>query len=86
MKLTFCISTPLALFLTCTFSLGAESFNKGVVVSVSQPGSDAGLRVLKSGGNAVDAAIATAFALAVTHPAAGNIGVEDSWGSTRPKG
>jgi len=74
MKLTFCISTLLALFLTCTFSLGAESFNKGVVVSVSQPGSDAGLRVLKSGGNAVDAAIATAFALAVTHPAAGNIG------------
>jgi hypothetical protein len=52
MKLTFCISTLLALFLTCTFSLGAESFNKGVVVSVSQPGSDAGLRVLKSGGNA----------------------------------
>ena len=74
MKLPLCISTLVALFLTCTFSLGAESFNKGVVVSVSQPGSDAGLRVLKSGGNAVDAAIATAFALAVTHPAAGNIG------------
>lgn len=74
MKLSLCISTLVALFLTCTFSLGAESFNKGVVVSVSQPGSDAGLRVLKSGGNAVDAAIATAFALAVTHPAAGNIG------------
>ena len=74
MKLSLCISTLVALFLTCTFSLGAESFNKGVVVSVSQPGSYAGLRVLKSGGNAVDAAIATAFALAVTHPAAGNIG------------
>lgn len=74
MKLSLCINTLVVLFLTCTFSLGAESFNKGVVVSVSQPGSDAGLRVLKSGGNAVDAAIATAFALAVTHPAAGNIG------------
>lgn len=74
MKLTLCKNTLVVLFLTCTFSLGAESFNKGAVVSVSQPGSDAGLRVLKSGGNAVDAAIATAFALAVTHPAAGNIG------------
>ncbi len=46
----------------------------GVVVSVSGPASDVGLAVLKDGGNAVDSAIATAFALAVTHPAAGNIG------------
>ena len=47
---------------------------KGMVVSVSAPGSDVGLAVLKEGGNAVDAAVATAFALAVTYPAAGNIG------------
>jgi gamma-glutamyltranspeptidase / glutathione hydrolase len=46
----------------------------GVVVCTSAPACDAGASVLAKGGNAVDAAVATAFALAVTHPAAGNIG------------
>ena len=46
----------------------------GVVVCTSAPACDAGASVLAQGGNAVDAAVATAFALAVTHPSAGNIG------------
>ena len=46
----------------------------GMVVSESVHASKAGADVLAAGGNAVDAAIATGFALAVTHPSAGNIG------------
>jgi gamma-glutamyltranspeptidase / glutathione hydrolase len=46
----------------------------GLVVSVSDLASDVGAAILRQGGNAVDAAVATGFALAVTHPAAGNIG------------
>jgi gamma-glutamyltranspeptidase/glutathione hydrolase len=53
--------------------LGVPS-KDGVVVCTSAPACDAGASVLAKGGNAVDAAVATAFALAVTHPAAGNIG------------
>ncbi|MFL5483607.1 MAG: gamma-glutamyltransferase [Gemmatimonadaceae bacterium] len=46
----------------------------GMVVSASSIASDVGRNVLAGGGNAVDAAIATGFALAVTFPFAGNIG------------
>jgi gamma-glutamyltranspeptidase/glutathione hydrolase len=46
----------------------------GVVVCVSPPAAEVGLAILKNGGNAVDASVAVAFALAVTWPEAGNIG------------
>ncbi len=46
----------------------------GMVVSEKRLASEAGLSVLRAGGNAVDAAVATGLALAVTRPGAGNIG------------
>src|SRR5436190_2359914 len=46
----------------------------GMVVSQNQIASQVGARVLEQGGTAIDAAVATAFALAVVHPSAGNIG------------
>jgi gamma-glutamyltranspeptidase/glutathione hydrolase len=46
----------------------------GIAASTNRLASEVGVDVMKRGGNAVDASVAVAFALAVTHPAAGNIG------------
>src|SRR3979411_2418845 len=48
--------------------------HNAMVVAQEPLAADVGWRVLKSGGNAIDAAVAVGLALAVTHPSAGNIG------------
>ncbi len=53
---------------------GPIAGKNGMVVSASELASKVGIEVLKKGGNAVDASVAVGFALAVTHPSAGNIG------------
>lgn len=68
------------LLVVTTFTLSAQSgrtpapARHGMVVSSHYLGSEAGVQVLQNGGNAIDAAVATALALAVTLPSAGNIG------------
>jgi gamma-glutamyltranspeptidase/glutathione hydrolase len=66
----------LLLFTTPLFAASREPVRaqKAMVASVSQIASQVGADVMKKGGNAVDAAIAVGFALAVTWPSAGNLG------------
>ena len=51
-----------------------EYGQNGMIVSNSRKASEAGIEILKKGGNAIDAAVAVGFALAVTSPSNGNIG------------
>jgi gamma-glutamyltranspeptidase/glutathione hydrolase len=76
MKRVFCFGIMLMLSWPVSHAeqdIGTPS-RDGLVVCTSAPACDAGAAVLARGGNAVDAAVATALALAVTHPSAGNIG------------
>ena len=65
-----------ALLLTCAVALAQAPVlaRHGMVASQEERASRIGVEVLQQGGNAVDAAVAVGFALAVTHPQAGNIG------------
>jgi gamma-glutamyltranspeptidase / glutathione hydrolase len=83
------ICIAVAVWLIFSFSLRAQSIQSSapaasgetpvrtkhaMVVSIHHLATDVGVEVLREGGNAVDAAVATGFALAVVYPAAGNIG------------
>ena len=69
------ISLSLILFSTCMMARNPDAVGKhGMVVSSHALASEVGINILKKGGNAIDAAIATGFALSVVHPGAGNIG------------
>jgi gamma-glutamyltranspeptidase/glutathione hydrolase len=71
------------LILSCALALSSLTLQAGsvpqrarlgMVISQSDIASQVGFEVIKNGGNAIDAVVATGFALAVTHPTAGNIG------------
>src|SRR5580692_2241122 len=76
------------MYLNLTLSLGVGSFSApvraaaplelessdGMVVTAQHAASEVGAAILRQGGNAVDAAVAVGYALAVTHPCCGNLG------------
>lgn len=68
------VAASLAAQDTIIVSPPAVESRSGMVICASNAACDVGARILARGGNAVDAAVASAFAMAVTYPSAGNIG------------
>ena len=71
-----CVAASAVALLVASLSASSQPIRarRGMVVAQEPHAARVGLDVLREGGSAVDAAVATAFALAVTHPSAGNIG------------
>ena len=74
LRLVTSLVCSLALLPTPNYAKDPVRAQHGMVVAQEPLAAEVGLQVLKNGGNAVDAAVAVGFALAVTFPSAGNIG------------
>jgi gamma-glutamyltranspeptidase / glutathione hydrolase len=70
----FVLIISLVAHVSCTNSPQPVNAENGMVVSTSMYATKVGVEILKKGGNAIDAAVAVGFALAVTYPSAGNLG------------
>jgi len=71
---SFILTSQILFFISCLKQPEPLSAENGMVVSTSSYASKVGADILNKGGNAVDAAVAVGFALAVTYPTAGNLG------------
>ena len=75
-RLSLALASVLFVLTPSTLTASSQPIRarQAMVVSQDQLASEVGAEVMREGGNAIDAAVATAFALAVTYPSAGNIG------------
>src|SRR5579864_1237298 len=74
MKRLFIVLTAFAFTVSIHAGAVPATARRGMVASQNELASKIGADAIRDGGNAIDAAVATAFALAVVHPTAGNIG------------